>query len=299
MQKLYTVYIESRTKLNSNLFIYFKMKNGKIKGRKTNEEELQEIFRRNFERQFGSVDGAEGKESEESEQSEDESEGEEEDQHSSHSSEDEDEKEDQDEGESSDEGPQVVRFDGTSVNQNSKPLSGLLSKNAKRKFMSSTAPKSEDSSKKPKLTKKEEKEEQEDLKNDLALQRLIQESHILAGTTKHGYYTGADISTEYDAPIGKARLKVMSSRLDKLGVKGKQDKIPMLAQRHRTNRETRLRDEYEAYARENGIVMASTSKKPSKKPVKRQRGLKIASVGRETKHGLRISKKDIAQVTGH
>ncbi|GME96705.1 unnamed protein product [[Candida] boidinii] len=60
------------------------------------------------------------------------------------------------------------------------------------------------------------KADQEDIKNDLALDRLISESHILA---THQQYSGAELTLQtldHENPTGNARVRALDSRIQKL-----------------------------------------------------------------------------------
>ncbi|CAN6674720.1 hypothetical protein TRVA0_062S00364 [Trichomonascus vanleenenianus] len=189
---------------------------------------------------------------------------------------------------SSDDEPQVVRFEDTST------AVPLVSKREKKLFVRSSAPKKEPTEEKPSRKGKVSKEEQEDIKNDLALQRLISESHILAEANQH---SGADISLDFD-PIGKSRLKALDTRLKSLGAKQeKSQSMPMNMAKGIKQAQKTKQEKYTKHAREAGIILAKVSKDTSKKTKKRDRGLKIASVGRNTRHGLIISQQEIARVT--
>lgn len=141
-------------------------------------------------------------------------------------------------------------------------------------------------------------DEQHNLENDLALQRLIKESHILA----EAGLSGVDLSTGI---TGKARHKTLQSRLDDLGLKkSKPETMPMNIRKGMVSKQKRRHENYVERAKEAGIILARPAKKSAgeeggkKRVVKRERGLKIASVGRETKHGLIISKSEIARYSG-
>lgn len=179
---------------------------------------------------------------------------------------------------------------------------------------------------------------QEDLKNDIELQRLLKESHILAEAREQGRLSGYDISTEYDvetrgrrggAPggngsgsgsgksnglFGDARLKAMDLRMNELGMKKRKNMnrkptnmkiLQEKAQERKVDRRRRI-DE----AREAGIILpknilngtdpkySSSSSSSSKSRKRADKGLQFDSVGKDTKFGRIISKRDIAKVSG-
>lgn len=128
---------------------------------------------------------------------------------------------------------------------------------------------------------------------------MINESHILAeGREK---LSGADISTDFD-PIGKTRHKTLNSRIESLGGfadRNSKQRAPMNIQKGINAKKQERKEKQEKHAKEAGIVLARPTSSINKQtPVKRDRGLKIASVGKSTKHGLVISEKDRQKVTG-
>ncbi|KAI1772439.1 hypothetical protein F4818DRAFT_444262 [Hypoxylon cercidicola] len=138
------------------------------------------------------------------------------------------------------------------------------------------------------------------LKNDLALQRLLSESHLFAGP---GGGNGEN-STEHK---GRNRHLATDLRLAALGSKTsiyKQAKMPM-AHRKGINaaaeaRESKRRRE----ARENGIVLerpsASGGGNGKGKEMRRKRGGEVGApaVGRLQNGMLKLSRKDIAEIQG-
>lgn len=134
---------------------------------------------------------------------------------------------------------------------------------------------------------------------------MINESHILAeaaGSGKSKHYSGADISMGFD-PIGKARLKALDSRLKSVGARTKEQKqkTPMNIQKGIIAKQKAVKERVEIHAKQAGIILARPGK-PSgitKKKARRDRGLKIAAVGKNTKHGLIISQREIAKFTSN
>lgn len=274
-----------------------------------NQKSVMDIFKRNFEQQFGKVEGLAVSSSEEEpeakqEDPEDEDSSDEDseidteaennsdfdlemDQEYEHyqSSEESEENEEQDE-----EQPIVVKFTDSLFN-----MDALTDKKQKKLFVSSKAPKQElPEEKLSRNNNKPDEEEQLNLDNDLALQRLIKESHILA----EAGLSGVDISTGI---IGRARHKTMDIRMDDLGLKKvKPDRMPMNMRKGMTAKAKERHETHVRQSREAGIILARPAKvnDDKKKVRKRERGLKIASVGRETRHGLMISKSEIAKYSG-
>lgn len=124
------------------------------------------------------------------------------------------------------------------------------------------------------------------LKNDLELQRLISESHLL------------DPSTQ--AAATNHRQKVLDMRMKALGSKKsllKQEKMPMTHRKgiiaKAKDKEGRRRRE----AKDNGIVLEKEVRdtKPEKKRV---RGVTGPSMGKFAGGMLKLSKRDVASITG-
>lgn len=181
-----------------------------------------------------------------------------------------------------------------------------------------------------KLTKKQQakaaQEDLENLENDLKLQRLLSESHILAHNLD---YSGADLTLQtldYDAPIGNARRRILDQRIRQAaalnsstkGLPKKLEKMPMKMRKGMINARDRRVAEHEREAREAGIVLARVKRGEvrnldsgrgatvssdrlgvGKKQLRRvrDRGLRIHSVGKSTRNGLRISQQEIDRVT--
>lgn len=183
--------------------------------------------------------------------------------------------------ESEEDGPVTAKHTETSS-------SSVLSSVERRRFMVSGAPKKAGKADKPKKTK----EDEEDLKNDLELQRLIEESHILHEQQE---FTGADISIgDPMESIGKNRIKILEARLAKAGGKKKAEKMPMAIAKGIKAKAKERSEAHKSRAKEAGIVLAH-EKKVRKQRV-HDRGLKINSVGKSTAHGVSVSQRDIARV---
>ncbi|RDW78407.1 hypothetical protein BP5796_06259 [Coleophoma crateriformis] len=125
------------------------------------------------------------------------------------------------------------------------------------------------------------------LKKDLALQRLLAESHLLE-------------SSSNTTVSGKNRHKATDMRIQALGSKTsilKQEKMPMLHRKgiiaKQTDRETTRRKE----AKENGIILEK-AKNDKKRDGKRDRGVGAPGVGKFSGGTLKLSKKDIFDIEG-
>ncbi|KAL8771582.1 MAG: hypothetical protein Q9209_003025 [Squamulea sp. 1 TL-2023] len=127
------------------------------------------------------------------------------------------------------------------------------------------------------------------LKKDVALQRLLQESHLL--DTKSSL-----------TPCGQNRHRALDVRQQALGSKTSvftQDKMP-LAQRRgivakSTSREERRRQE----AKESGIILEKAIKsKIRTRDSKRERAIGAPSVGKFSRGMLTLSKRDVTKIVG-
>lgn len=153
------------------------------------------------------------------------------------------------------------------------------------------------SAKPPKSVQKSKEETEDDasenanLKHDLALQRLLKESHLLDPSS----FSGSS-----SAPEGKSRLKALDLRLQDLGAKKgtlEQERMPLAHRKgikaKAANREaTRRKD-----AAENGIILerAKTTKAPEKR---RERGIGGPSVGKLQGSTLKLSSRDVKSIEG-
>ena len=180
----------------------------------------------------------------------------------------------------------------------------LLQKSQQRAFMSSKPPKSDDREAQPRTFQKSKTEDDSadaaNVKNDLALQRLLSESHLLNPST---------LSTNpNNALAGKAKLAALDLRLQGLGAKGSlgaQQKMPIA---HRKGIETKAADregKRRKEAKENGVILEKfrSGPKDSKRKVKgsgerRERGVGGPTVGKFRGGTLKLSEKDVRAVQG-
>lgn len=301
-----------------------------------------EIQRRNFEAQFGSIEDMGYKDKSKAEQtsgdehqseSDEGSDSEETSQFKGFESSEEslsDPEEDVSEEEEEEEiqKPKVVKLNSSSNNP-----PPTVSKSDRKLLRSGRAPTMAEIEKKErelsKLTKKQQakaaQEDNENLENDIKLQRLLKESHILSHQLEH---SGADLTLQtidYEDPTGKARRKILTSRMRELaatnsstgGLPKTLEKMPMAMRKGMIRSQKEKIAHYEEEARNAGIVLSKTKKgqfrdlssgsgstfasdrigtgdKINKKH--RQRGLKINSVGKSTRNGLIISKDEIERI---
>ncbi|RMZ00749.1 hypothetical protein D0860_07870 [Hortaea werneckii] len=159
-----------------------------------------------------------------------------------------------------------------------------------KSFMSSKPPSSNErpskTAKQPKENPEEDASESANLKHDLALQRLLKESHLLDPSSFDGTNT---------APEGKSRLKALDMRLQDLGAKKgtlEQEKMPLSHRKgikaKAANREVARRKD----AAENGIILekAKATKGPERR---RERGVGAPSVGKFKGGTLQLSSRDV------
>ena len=126
------------------------------------------------------------------------------------------------------------------------------------------------------------------LKKDLALQRLLKESHLL------------DPQSELSVS-GRNRHKALDMRLQDLGSKTSlyaQTKMPMshrkgIAARSAEREETRRRE-----AQENGTILEKAVKVRKASNARRQRSIGAPAVGKLRGGTLKLSKKDVADIQG-
>ncbi|PMD24348.1 hypothetical protein NA56DRAFT_34635 [Hyaloscypha hepaticicola] len=125
------------------------------------------------------------------------------------------------------------------------------------------------------------------LKKDLALQRLLAESHLLD-------------SAKSPTLSGNNRHKATDLRLQALGSKTsilKQEKMPMSHRKGIIAKQSEKEDKRRREARENGIILEKAQMKKSSEG-KRDRGVGAPGVGRFSGGTLTLSKKDISEIEG-
>ncbi|CUM52609.1 uncharacterized protein AC631_00635 [Debaryomyces fabryi] len=224
--------------------------------------------------------------------------------------------------------PKVVK-----INDHNHTTNGpVISKADKKLLRSGRAPtlaeiarKEQELEKKNKKSKQAVQEDEDNLENDLKLQRLLQESHILANKVE---YSGADVTLQtldFEAPTGNARKRTLDSRLRSIssinsstkGLPKTLEKMPMSMRKGMIASRERQIAKYEEEARNAGIILSKVKKGElrdikqgkgstlasdrlgtGKKAPKRirDRGLKINSVGRSTRNGIIISQQEIDKV---
>ncbi|KAJ4348993.1 pre-rRNA processing and 40S ribosomal subunit assembly [Ascochyta clinopodiicola] len=249
----------------------------------SDNEDMQELFRRAFEAKFKPLDVAPKKPKVEKTPIVDEAE--------------EDEEESDWSGLSDDESNKVEVIEYIDAAYDSDEEA---SKAAKRAFMSSkppttAAPTPGKLAIKKKSADADDTGETANLKNDLALQKLLRESHLLSASS-----SGA--STPTLTTSGIARHKSTDLHLQSLGAKGSiftQKKMPM-AQRKNMAQKARLTEEKRRHdAREAGVILEREQRVGMKdKDKKRERGVGGPSIGKFRGGTLSLSKKDVRSITG-
>lgn len=134
--------------------------------------------------------------------------------------------------------------------------------------------------------------EADNIKNDLALQRLLKESHLL----------DPNAARASSGPQGKGRLKALDMRLQDLGAKAsilQQEKMPLalrkgIAAKSAGREATRRRE-----AAENGVILerAKAVIKPQQQQ-RRERSVGGPGVGKFRGGTLKLSSSDVKGIQG-
>lgn len=172
-----------------------------------------------------------------------------------------------------------------------------MSKAEMKAFMSSKPPSDPSSIIPPdalKLGDPDEAGEQDNLKNDLALQRLLAESHLIESGAESLNHTG------------KAHHKATDLRLQALGAKGSvftQKSMPLFMRKGMMKKSAEKEEKRRTEARENGIILerikgGKASGKERRPQDRRERGVGAPAVGRFEGGTLKISKKDVYEIEG-
>ena len=131
--------------------------------------------------------------------------------------------------------------------------------------------------------------------SDLALQRLLRESHLLDPSNLH--------SNSSLAPTGAARNKALDLRLQSLGVKAsltQQKSMPMSHRRGIEQKKKEKEADRRKEAREAGIILEKEKRGTKEKRTRdRVRAVGAPGVGRMKGGTLTLSKRDVAKIEGH
>lgn len=155
----------------------------------------------------------------------------------------------------------------------------------------------------PAATDGEAQEDNDNLQNDLALQRLLKESHLLDANTFSANGTASS------APEGAARLKALDMRIRDLGGKKShldQERMPIAFRKGMVAKAGEREDKRRTEAKENGIILerfgskngaggssGAASRGGGGKDRKRPLGVGGPDIGTYRGATLRLSKNDI------
>ncbi|EFQ27156.1 uncharacterized protein GLRG_02327 [Colletotrichum graminicola M1.001] len=186
-----------------------------------------------------------------------------------------------------------------------------MSKRELKAFMSSKPPSQTDPSPSAAISAPADPDDENDksmLANDLALQRLLSESHLLARHTVTPFFNPTAAAKTFSE--GRLRQRQADLRTQALarGVSGvgsvfTQDKMPMAIRKGivaaTAGREAKRRRQ----ARENGIVLEKEAgpapgKKAKKKAGRAERSVDGPAVGRMRGAELRLSERDVQSIEG-
>ncbi|KAL9000000.1 MAG: hypothetical protein Q9169_001245 [Polycauliona sp. 2 TL-2023] len=126
-----------------------------------------------------------------------------------------------------------------------------------------------------------------DLKKDLALERLLQESHLLDPISSL-------------TPSGRNRHKALDVRQQALGSKASvfaQKKMPLAQRKGIVAKSMEREEKRRREAKEGGIILEKAVKSRVKDP-KRDRGIGAPSVGKFSRGMLTLSKRDVSSIVG-
>ncbi|KAJ5833327.1 hypothetical protein N7474_001638 [Penicillium riverlandense] len=172
----------------------------------------------------------------------------------------------------------------------------IMDKKARKAFMNAKPPSLSSSTSKPATVTKDASDSDDDkagdaenLKHDLALQRLLRESHLLE--------SASDL-----APTGKNRLKALDLRMQAIGAKTslyKQEKMPSSHRRGIKAKAATKEEKRRREAKENGIILEKPAPKVSKSSSgRRERGVGGPTIGKFAGGTLNLGKRDLAAMQG-
>jgi hypothetical protein len=140
-------------------------------------------------------------------------------------------------------------------------------------------------------SKDEAEAEALNIKNDVALQQLLRESHLLDPATRNRL-----------DPTGVNRHKALDLRLQAVGSKEsvfRQESMPMAHRRGIASKAKFREDKRRQQAKENGIILEKATKSKNRGSVeRRERGIGAPSVGRFRGGTLSLSKSDLREIQG-
>ena len=255
----------------------------------SDNEDMQELFRRAFEKKFKPLD-VEPKKPKKVEEAPIAQEDEEE--------EDDDESDWSGLSDTESNKVQVIEYKDATYDSDEE----AAAKAAKRAFMTSkppttAAPTPGKPASKKKPTDTDDTGEALNLKNDLALQRLLRESHLLSASA-----SSSGASTPTLTTSGIARHKSTDLHLQSLGAKGSvftQKKMPMAQRKHMATKARQTEEKRRHEAREAGVILEKEKRFATKeRDKKRERGVGGPSIGKFRGGTLSLSKSDVRSITG-
>lgn len=126
------------------------------------------------------------------------------------------------------------------------------------------------------------------LKKDLALQRLLKESHLLEPQSAL-------------TVTSKNRHRALDLRLQDLGSKSslyKQQQMPMAQRKGMTAKAIEKDETRRKEAQENGVILEKAVKTRKVGSARRDRALGVPAVGKFRGGMLKLSKKDVTEIEG-
>ncbi|KAK2742330.1 hypothetical protein FQN57_005418 [Myotisia sp. PD_48] len=207
---------------------------------------------------------------------------------------DEDEEEEEDDDTDTEASPIIVDYSASASATST--IDDIIDKSLAKSFMSTKPPSSAEPAVQQGHRKKkagdgdgDESVDATNLKNDLALQRLLKESHLLD--------SASDLN-----PTGANRHKALDLRAQAVGAKTSiftQQKMPMSHRKGITAKANQKGETRRREARENGIILERpTSSLKRRDNKRRDRGIGTPSVGRFVGGTLKLSQRDVAHIQG-
>lgn len=138
----------------------------------------------------------------------------------------------------------------------------------------------------------DDKTEATNLKHDLALQRLLKESHLLESNA---------FTTQTPEISGKSRLKALDLRLKDLGAKKsslEQQRMPLSHRRGITAKATDREQRRRKDALENGVILEKAKHASKADQTRRVRSVGGPAIGRFRGGTLRLGARDLRSIQG-
>ncbi|EME82472.1 uncharacterized protein MYCFIDRAFT_138302 [Pseudocercospora fijiensis CIRAD86] len=162
-------------------------------------------------------------------------------------------------------------------------------KNGKKSYMAKRPVKSTTKAAKPGT--EDDGSEVANLKKDVALQRLLKESHLLDPSSFRSS-TG---------PEGKDRIKALDMRLQDLGAKTsaiQQEKMPMSMRKGISGKAASREASRRKEAAENGIILEKFKQRSKASEKARVRGVTGPGIGKMQGSTLKLSARDVRSIQG-